>query len=150
MEARIIGTFRSEFEAVRGPDAVLRRVAIADERPDQQFLREEFDLFALLFERAGIEARICDTADLSRAAGGGLRLGDDAIDLVYLRDTDFLLEARGRLRCGPRFWPTRSSSRPRRASTTCSPTNTASPCSRTRKRSAGSGCRRTTPRSSAA
>lgn len=92
MEARIVGTFRSEFEAVRGAGAALRRVAIADQRPDEQFLRAEFGLFRRLFERAGIDARICDTADLVRAPGGGLRLAGDMIDLVYLRDTDFLLE----------------------------------------------------------
>ncbi len=92
MEARIVRTFRAEYEAARGRGAVLRRIAIVDERPAEQFLREEFELFRRLFERAGIEARICDTDELARAAAGGIRLGREAIDLVYLRDTDFLLE----------------------------------------------------------
>lgn len=92
MEARIVRTFRAEYEAVRGAGAPLRRIAIADERPTEQFLREEFDLFRRLFEKSGIEARICDTADLVRDGDGWLRLGGEIIDLVYLRDTDFLLE----------------------------------------------------------
>jgi len=92
MEQRIVRTFRAEFEAVRGAGAPLRRIAIADERPEQQFLREEFELFRRLFENAGIDARICDTSELVRDAGAGVLLGADAIDLVYLRDTDFLLE----------------------------------------------------------
>jgi hypothetical protein len=46
-----------------------------------------------LFQRSGFEARICDTAELARGAGGGVALGGRAIDLVYLRDTDFTLEA---------------------------------------------------------
>jgi hypothetical protein len=92
IEARIVRTFRAEYAAARGADAVLQRVAIVDERPAEQFLRGEFDLFRRLFEAAGIEARICDTADLVRDAAGGIRLGGEAIDLVYLRDTDFGLE----------------------------------------------------------
>lgn len=92
MEARIVRTFRAEHEATRGVGAALERIAIADDRPGEQFLREEFELFRRLFEAAGIEARICDTAALVRAAGGGIRLGGESIDLVYLRDTDFLLE----------------------------------------------------------
>ena len=92
MERRIVRTFEAEYEAVHGAGAPLRRVAIADERPAQQFLREEFELFRRLFERAGIEARICDTSELARDPAGGVRLGSETIDLVYLRDTDFLLE----------------------------------------------------------
>jgi hypothetical protein len=83
MEERIVGQFVSEYEAVRGAGAPLRRVAIADEKPEQQFLRPEFELIRQLFERRGIEARICDTTELAGAA---------TIDLVYLRDTDFTLE----------------------------------------------------------
>lgn len=83
MEERILRTFRSEFAAVRGEELVLGRVAIADDEPAGQFLRAEFELFRDLFSRAGIEAIVCDTREIP--LGGG-------IDLVYLRDTDFLLE----------------------------------------------------------
>ncbi len=87
IEDRIVRTFRAEHEAVRGAGAVLRRIAIVDEHPDRQFLRCEFDLFRELFQRAGIEARVSDTAALTFEDGR-----TDAIDLVYLRDTDFMLD----------------------------------------------------------
>jgi hypothetical protein len=82
IDARILGTFVDELTRARGPDARLRRVAIADERPREQFLYPEFELFVELFARAGVEAEIVDTAELGAAKG---------FDLVYLRDTDFTL-----------------------------------------------------------
>jgi hypothetical protein len=93
VEARIVDTFRAELAAVRGESARLERVAIVDERPAEQFLRREFELFVALFARHGIEARIADTADLVRSAGGALELDGWPIDLVYLRDTDFQLRS---------------------------------------------------------
>lgn len=91
IEARIVDTFRSELEAVRGPGARLERVAIVDDRPAEQFLRAEFELFVALFARHGIEARVADTRELVRGAAGGLELQGWPVDLVYLRDTDFQL-----------------------------------------------------------
>ena len=92
MEERLVAQFSAEYEAVRGAGAKLRRVAIADENPEQQFLRPEFELMRALFERNGIEARICDTSELVQSGGDGLALAGEPIDLVYLRDTDFTLE----------------------------------------------------------
>jgi hypothetical protein len=89
IEERIAASFRSEFEAVH-PGGRLRRLAIVDEKPEAQFLYPEFRLLAALFERAGIEAVIADTAELRREAGG-LSAGGRRVDLVYLRDTDFQL-----------------------------------------------------------
>ena len=94
IEARIVDTFRAEFAAARGEGARLERVAIVDDRPSEQFLRQEFDLFAALFGRHGIEARVADTSALQRTAAGGVALDGWPIDLVYLRDTDFLLATR--------------------------------------------------------
>jgi hypothetical protein len=91
IETRVVDTFRSEFSAVRGQGARLERVAIVDDRPSEQFLRREFDLFVSLFARHGIEARVADTGELSRSASGGVELAGWPIDLVYLRDTDFQL-----------------------------------------------------------
>jgi hypothetical protein len=91
VEERILASFRAELEAAR-PGATLRSLAIADERPETQFLRPEFELFRALFARAGVSAAICDTGEL-RHERAALRLGERPIDLVYLRDTDFLLEA---------------------------------------------------------
>jgi hypothetical protein len=91
VEERLIGQFREEFAAARGPQATLRALAIADERPREQFLYPEFELFLALFERAGIAARIADTGELARDAQGRLALAGWPLDLVYLRDTDFTL-----------------------------------------------------------
>ncbi|RIL06631.1 MAG: hypothetical protein DCC71_06125 [Proteobacteria bacterium] len=90
MQARIVETFRAEQRAARG-DAPLGFVAIADDRPGEQFLRGEFELFVRLFAQAGVDARICDVRELERVAGG-LALGGRRVDLVYLRDTDWRLE----------------------------------------------------------
>jgi hypothetical protein len=90
MQARIVATFAAEHEAVR-PGRPLRSVAIADDRPEAQFLRAEFDLFAKLFAASGIEAQVCDVRALERVPGG-LALGGRPLDLVYLRDTDWRLE----------------------------------------------------------
>jgi hypothetical protein len=92
VESRLVQQFCKEFAAVRGPDASLARVAIADLGPREQFLYPEFELFRALFARAGIEASICDTGELALDAGGGVALADRPVDLVYLRDTDFTLE----------------------------------------------------------
>lgn len=91
VETRIVDTFRSEFAAVRGADAKLAHVAIVDERPGEQFLREEFDLFVSMLGRHGIEARVADTSELVRGSAGSLELAGWPVDLVYLRDTDFQL-----------------------------------------------------------
>jgi hypothetical protein len=85
VQARIVGQFVRELRAARGADAELRSLAIADERPREQFLYPEFELMQKLFEAAGIRAEIVDTSELF-APGG------PAPDLVYLRDTDFTLE----------------------------------------------------------
>jgi hypothetical protein len=91
MEERLVAQFVAELEAVRGAGARPRRVAIAYEAPERQFLYAEFELMRGLFERRGIEAHICDTGELAWR-GGALELGGAAVDLVYLRDTDFTLE----------------------------------------------------------
>lgn len=91
MEERLFATFAAELEAAR-PGATLARAAIADDRPDAQALRAEFELFRALFARRGVDAAICDTAALLRVPGG-LALGGERLDLVYLRDTDWRLEA---------------------------------------------------------
>lgn len=91
MQDRLLGTFRAEFAASR-PGATLARVAIADDQPEQQFLRAEFDLFRDAFRSAGIAAEVCDVSALQRRPGEGLWLHGERVDLVYLRDTDWCLE----------------------------------------------------------
>jgi hypothetical protein len=92
IQQRIARTFVAEFEAVRGAGARPARIAIADDRPRDQFLYPEFELFAQLFAGAGVRAEICDTSELARA-GEGLSLRGERVDLVYWRDTDFALVA---------------------------------------------------------
>jgi len=84
MQERIVRQFISEYRAARGPDAELRSVVIADDRPRDQFLYPEFELAVELFVKAGIHAEIRDTSELF-PDGAALP------DLVYLRDTDFTL-----------------------------------------------------------
>ena len=90
MQARLTRTFEAELQAAR-PGASLRFLAIADDQPDAQFLRPEFELFRQLFASAGIEAQVCDVRDLG-FDGAALTLGGRRLDLVYLRDTDWRFE----------------------------------------------------------
>jgi hypothetical protein len=90
MQARLARTFEAELHAAH-PGASLRFLAIADDQPDAQFLRPEFELFRQLFASAGIEAQVCDVRDLA-FDGAALTLGGRRLDLVYLRDTDWRLE----------------------------------------------------------
>ena len=90
MRARIVATFEAELRAAR-PGASLRLVAIADDHPEEQFLRPEFELFRQLFALSGIEAQVCDVRDLAYD-GADLTLGGRRLDLVYLRDTDWRFE----------------------------------------------------------
>ena len=91
LDETVIQMFRAEWVLERG-DTPLRRVAIVDEQPSQQFLAPEFLLFQQLFERHGISAVVADPKEL-RWHAGQLWLGDQVIDLVYNRLTDFYLES---------------------------------------------------------
>jgi hypothetical protein len=93
LEERIVASFRRELAAVRGPGAPLTHVAIVDDRPEEQFLREEFALVAALLERHGSAATVADTRELARDPAGRVSVRGRPVDLVYLRDTDFLLES---------------------------------------------------------
>jgi len=90
-ENELINMFREEWRLQRG-DAPLKTVAIVDEAPAGQFLYPEFLLFQSLFKRHGIEALIADPRDFS-LKDGALRIGQQKIDLVYNRLTDFYLKA---------------------------------------------------------
>jgi hypothetical protein len=90
-ERDIVAMFRAEWRLARG-DAPLRRIAIVDEAPQAQYLYPEFLLFQRLFAQHGLQAVVCDPADL-RFEHGRLWHGDEVVDLVYNRLTDFALEA---------------------------------------------------------
>jgi hypothetical protein len=90
-EARIAAMFRSEW-TLAGRTQPLRTIAIVDEQPQSQYLYPEFLLFRQLFEANGWTTVIADPAELS-LRDGRLHCGDQVIDLVYNRLTDFYLEA---------------------------------------------------------
>lgn len=85
--------------ALQRPDAPFipgqgqtRTLAIVDEAPASQYLYPEFLLFQDLFRRAGVDARIVDPQALVWV-DGQLQHQGQRIDMVYLRLTDFYLEA---------------------------------------------------------
>lgn len=86
-----VAMFRAEWRRERG-EAPLRRIAIIDENPAEQFLAAEFALFQELFEEHGIAAVIADPRELQRA-GERLLCHGQPVDLVYNRLTDFALDA---------------------------------------------------------
>jgi len=86
-----VAMFREEWRLERG-DVPLRRIAIVDEKPAEQFLAPEFLLFKELFEQHGIAAVICDPAELA-SDGQRLLLAGEPVDLIYNRLTDFSLDA---------------------------------------------------------
>lgn len=85
-EQAFVDMFRSELQ-----DGPLRCIAIVDEHPEGQYLYPEFLLAQRMFERAGIIAFIVDPSQL-HACDEGLFVGEQKIDLVYNRLTDFKLE----------------------------------------------------------
>jgi hypothetical protein len=90
LETVFIEMFRNEWRLVRG-DAPLNVIAIVDEKPESQYLYPEFLLAKKVFEHNGIVALIADPAALEKR-NDGLYIGDQRIDLIYNRLTDFNLQ----------------------------------------------------------
>ena len=88
-EAKVIGMFRSEWQRQRGA-ASLRRIAIVDDAPTDQYLYPEFVLAQQMLARHGIDTVICDPQALT-LGDAGLNFGDLPVDLVYNRLVDFTL-----------------------------------------------------------
>jgi hypothetical protein len=93
LESAFVGMFREEWRRARG-DQPLESIAIVDDAPGQQFLQREFELFADLFRRQGIEAVVADAGELEWA-DGRLRWRGLALDMIYNRVTDFYFEHPG-------------------------------------------------------
>jgi hypothetical protein len=85
-----VAMFREEWRLERG-DAPLKRIAIVDENPREQFLAPEFELFRQLFAANGIEAVVADPADFTRL-GNQLMHEGKPVDMIYNRLTDFSLD----------------------------------------------------------
>ena len=88
-ETAVIEMFQNEWR-LQGRTGDLRRIAIVDEKPEEQYLYPEFVLARQLLQRGGIEALVADPSQLSYA-DGRLRLDGKDIDLVYNRLVDFPL-----------------------------------------------------------
>ena len=91
LETDIVDMFRIEWQR-SGRERALHTIAIVDTQPQQQYLYPEFLLFQRLFERHGLRAIICDPLELT-LRDGVLWHGETAVDLVYNRLTDFMLDA---------------------------------------------------------
>jgi hypothetical protein len=89
-EAAIVAMFRDEWRLARG-ERPLRRMAIVDSQPEQQYLYPEFLMFQRLLGAQGIEVLVLDPAQLAWH-DGRLQHADRDIDLVYNRLTDFYFE----------------------------------------------------------
>lgn len=92
----VIRMFETEWRRQRGSRS-LRRVAIVDDRPAEQYLYPEFLLAKKLFEERGIEAVIVDPGqliiqDAKLKTAMGLEKSGEVVDLVYNRVVDFGLE----------------------------------------------------------
>ena len=90
IEDELIDMFKDEWQLQR-PNEPLQTVAIVDNEPAKQFLYPEFLLFQSLFERHGTKAIIADPKEFA-IRDGALWVGDQQIDLVYNRVTDFYLQ----------------------------------------------------------
>jgi hypothetical protein len=73
----------------RGPR--LRRVAIVDEKPQEQFLYQEMVVYAEWLRSRGVAAEVVDPGEL-QADAKGVRLQGEPADLVYNRHCDFYLD----------------------------------------------------------
>ncbi|MBN9219394.1 MAG: hypothetical protein J0I79_15710 [Mesorhizobium sp.] len=89
-ETSVVAMFADEWRRQRGAGSP-RRIAIVDDRPEEQYLYPEFVLARQLLLKHGFEATTGDASDL-KYDGGKLRLDGQEIDLVYNRLVDFALD----------------------------------------------------------
>jgi len=90
-EQALVEMFREEWRRQRGTRE-LRRIAIVDDAPAEQYLYPEFLLFQRPFAAHGLTAAIADPGELEWR-GDALWHAGHTVDLVYNRLTDFYLEA---------------------------------------------------------
>lgn len=89
LPARITDHFHARWLDARG-SVPLRTIVVVDDDPASQYLYPEFVLYQRLFERAGWQSLIVDSAALENR-NGALLAGDQRVDMVYNRLTDFYL-----------------------------------------------------------
>ncbi len=91
VERLFVDMFRNEYRALE-PNRPLRRIAIVDANPNEQFLSPEFALFRRVFKRHDIDAVVAGPEQLV-LDGAELHFDGSRIDLVYNRLTDFYLQS---------------------------------------------------------
>lgn len=79
-------------ELARHGRSGLKRVAIIDETPEEQFLYQEMLTYAELLQQQGIDAHVVGPAEL-QADESGVLLQGQPVDLVYNRHCDFYLDS---------------------------------------------------------
>jgi hypothetical protein len=89
-EATVLNMFHREWILQRGT-GMPGRIAIIDDRPEEQYLYPEFILAQRFFLKHGIEAVVADAGTL-RYEAGRLLVGNEPVDLVYNRLVDFAFE----------------------------------------------------------
>ncbi len=89
-DSSILSMFRNEWTLQRKEVVAPRRIAIIDDRPEEQYLYPEFILAQRLLQKGGIESVIVDAARLQYKRGQ-LFFADQVVDLVYNRLVDFSL-----------------------------------------------------------
>lgn len=83
--------FLKEWKLQRG-ERELRTIFIVDDRPHEQYLYPEFELFKRLFENHGLKAFIADPKEFNLKDGKLFYRDEIEVDLIYNRLTDFYLE----------------------------------------------------------
>ena len=90
LEKTAFRMFVNEWKLQKGEES-LGLIAILDDKPSEQYLAPEFELFKQLFRSNGVEAIIVDPSELQYIEGK-LLYGSQTVDMVYNRLTDFYLE----------------------------------------------------------
>jgi hypothetical protein len=90
LESALVAMFRKEWRLARG-SAPFRNVVIVDEQPDNQYLYPDFLLAQRMRQQDDIVVFIADPVALRRREEG-LFIGQEKIDMVYNRLTDFSLQ----------------------------------------------------------
>jgi hypothetical protein len=90
LEQAFVAMFRNEWRLARG-SAPLKNIAIIDEKPEEQYLYPEFLLAQRMLEGDGLAVYIADPVAF-KTREDGLYFGNEKIDMVYNRLTDFSLQ----------------------------------------------------------
>ena len=90
---KLLHTFINEYRLFsQNQKARPKLIAIVDQQPHTQFLYSEMQIFARLFQQAGINTVIIDPSDIAPKETG-LYYHDQRIDLIYNRHCDFYLQS---------------------------------------------------------